>query len=94
MTDLAGELVSLIVDEVGAHDGELVDEETDLLLTGIVDSLGVVQIVGWLEDRLEISIDPGHVTLEHFQTVGRMVRYVGDHHGVRPSGVRPSDAAM
>jgi acyl carrier protein len=82
MTDWPTELVALIVDEVGVHDGEPVDAETDLLLTGIVDSLGVVQIVGWLEDRLGISIDPGDVTLENFQTVGRMVRYVTDRHGV------------
>lgn len=82
MTRLAAELVALIVDEVGVHDGEPVDAETDLLLTGIVDSLGVVQIVGWLEDRLGIAIDPGDVTLENFQTVQRMVSYVADRHGV------------
>ena len=83
MTGLGAELVALIVDEVGASDGEPVDEATDLLLTGIVDSLGVVQIVGWLEDRLDITIDPGDVTLEHFQTVERMVRYVAQRHGVQ-----------
>lgn len=82
MTDLASELVSLIVEEVGVVDGEAVDADTDLLLTGIVDSLGVVQIVAWLEDRLGISIDPADVTLEHFQTVGRMVAYVREDHGV------------
>jgi acyl carrier protein len=83
VTGLAAELVALIVDEVGAPDGEPVDAETDLLLTGIVDSLGVVQIVGWLEDRLGIMIDAADVTLEHFQTVERMVRYVSDRHGVQ-----------
>ena len=79
---MATDLVGLIVDEVGVHDGEPVNPETDLLLTGIVDSLGVVQIVGWLEDRFGIAIDPGDVTLENFQTVQRMVRYLADTHGI------------
>jgi acyl carrier protein len=83
MSQLAADLVTLIVDEVGVHDEEPVDEDTDLLLTGIVDSLGVVQIVAWLEDRFAIEVDPVDVTLEHFQTVGRMVRYVADRHNIR-----------
>ena len=82
MTKLATDLVALIVDEVGVHDGEPVHAETDLLLTGIVDSLGVVQIVGWLEDRFGVAIDPGDVTLENFQTVQLMVRYLADTHGI------------
>jgi acyl carrier protein len=82
MSDLATELVALIVEEVGAVDGEPVDEGTDLLLSGIVDSLGVVQIVAWLEDRLGIAIEPADVTLEHFQTVGRMIGYLAERHGV------------
>jgi acyl carrier protein len=82
-SDLAAELVELIADEIAVHDAEPVDAETDLLLTGLVDSLGVVQIVGWLEDRLDISIEPGDVTLDNFQTVSRMVTYVTTRHGVR-----------
>ena len=82
MSQLGADLVTLIVDEVGVHDGERVDEDTDLLLTGIVDSLGVIQIVAWLEERLAITIDPVDVTLDNFQTVGRMVRYVSERHNV------------
>lgn len=82
-SDLAAELVALIADEVAVHDAEPVDTETDLLLTGLVDSLGVVQIVGWLEDRLGITIAPADVTLDHFQTVTRMVSYVSERHGVQ-----------
>ena len=53
-----------------------VEPETDLLLTGLVDSIGVVRIVTWLEDHLEIEIDPVDVVLENFQTVALMVDYV------------------
>lgn len=50
--------------------------ETDLLLTGAVDSLGVVRITQWLEDEVGLEVDPVEVTLENFQTVARMVSYV------------------
>lgn len=53
-----------------------IDLDTDLLLTGAVDSLGVIRITQWMEDELGIDVDPGDVTLENFQTVSRMVGYV------------------
>lgn len=80
MTDLAlvqTDLLALINDELSLDPALPVETDTDLLLTGQVDSLGVVQIVAWLEDRLEIEIDPADVVLEHFQTVDAMIGYVG-----------------
>lgn len=71
---LSGELIAAIVEDVTY--GEPVLPETDLLLTGLVDSLGVIQIVSWLEDHLEMEIPPGDVVLEHFQTVDLMLQYV------------------
>lgn len=71
---LAERLRAFIDDEI-ALDGDVAGD-TDLLLTGLVDSLGVVQIVGWIEDELETEIDPGDVVLEHFRSVDAMVGYL------------------
>lgn len=68
-------LLTLIRDDVSIGD-ESIDTSTDLLLTGLVDSLGVVVIVEWLEQELGIEIDPGDVVLEHFQTVDAMLAYL------------------
>ncbi len=73
--DLAGRLIQLIQSEI-ALDADDLDADTDLLLTGLVDSLGIIQIVNWIEDELDVDVDPGDVTLENFQTVARMVTYV------------------
>lgn len=63
--------------ESDVSDGsEPVVGDTDLLLTGLVDSLGVVMIVEWIEARLGMVIDPGDVVLEHFQTVDAMVAFL------------------
>ena len=48
---------------------------TDLLLTGAVDSLGVVRITQWLEDEMGFEVDPVEVTLDNFQTVDQMMVY-------------------
>jgi acyl carrier protein len=68
-------LIAFIADEV-AHLDEPIDESTDLLLTGQVDSLGVVRVVLWLETELGIEIDPLDVVLENFQSVGQMAEYL------------------
>ncbi|MFK8025629.1 MAG: acyl carrier protein [Ilumatobacter sp.] len=73
--ELTQALIAFIQDEVAIATGDIA-ADTDLLLGGFVDSLGVVVIVGWLESRLDIRIDPADVVLENFLTVGDMVRYV------------------
>ncbi|MEM9037199.1 MAG: acyl carrier protein [Actinomycetota bacterium] len=73
---LTDELVDLISAEIAVVDLDI-DADTDLLLTGAVDSLGVIRIVDWIEDRLDIDIDPADVVLENFISVAAMVGYLG-----------------
>ena len=75
MTDLAPQLITLIAEEVSTT-GQPIEADTDLLISGTVDSLGVVRIVHWLEERCGLAVDPADVTLENFQTVAAIVRYV------------------
>ncbi len=76
VTAFGDELLRMINTEVSFDPTEEITTETDLLLTGLVDSLGVVQIVAWMEDRLGIEIEPVDVVLENFQTVDRMLAFV------------------
>ena len=71
----AHELAAFIDAEVSLG-GETVEPDTDLVMTGLVDSLGVVLIVEWIEERLGISIDPADVVIEHFESVAAMVGYL------------------
>ncbi len=74
-SELRADLVSMIQSEVSLDPGVDIATDTDLLLSGLVDSLGVVQIVGWLEDRLDVQIDPVDIVLENFETVDSMVAF-------------------
>ncbi len=68
-------LLELLNEEISVDPSATIELSTDLLLTGLVDSLGVVQIVSWFEDELSVDVDPIDVTLENFQTAHRMVAF-------------------
>lgn len=75
MSEFASLLLKFVQEEVCIGDLQLAGD-TDLLLTGAVDSLGVIRITQWLEDEAGIEVDPADVTLENFQTIDRMLAYV------------------
>ncbi len=68
-------LTRFIQDEIVMDEVE-VDNDTDLLLSGAVDSLGVIRITHWMEEQTGVTVDPGDVTLENFQTVAKMTAYL------------------
>lgn len=68
-------LTRFIQDEIVMDEVD-VDGDTDLLLSGAVDSLGVIRITHWMEEETGVSVDPGDVTLENFQTVSKMTAYL------------------
>ena len=67
-------LTTFIVDEVATAE-EPVRGDTDLLLSGLVDSLGVVMVSDWIQEQLAIEIDPIDIVLENFESVDAMVEY-------------------
>jgi acyl carrier protein len=73
---LQEDLLAFINADVSLDRSAAIVADTDLLLTALVDSLGVVEIVGWLQERSGVTIDPMDVVLENFQTVERMLALV------------------
>ena len=72
--ELGKRLIDYIEREVALED-DPIDLDTDLLLSGLVDSMGVIMVVNWMSDELGIGIDAVDVVLENFQTVRAMVSY-------------------
>jgi acyl carrier protein len=71
------ELLAFVNTHVNLDPSVEIVGDTDLLLTGLVDSVGVIEIVGWLQDEAGIDIDPMDVVLDNFQTVDAMTAFVG-----------------
>ena len=72
---LADDLLTYIAAEITLDPDAVFDAATDLLATGLVDSLGVIEVVDWLEARFGGEIDPGDVVLENFHSVQAMVDF-------------------
>lgn len=66
-----------IAGELAGQPTLIIGDDEDLLLSGLVDSLGVVRLIAFLEEQTGLSIPPGEITIENFGTVGAMVAYLG-----------------
>lgn len=65
------------------------DEETPLLRSGVVDSVGVIELVGYLERTFACTIPEGKITEENFGTLGAIGRFVARGGSAAPAqGVR------
>jgi len=47
-----------------------------LLSSGIVDSFGVLELIAFLEDTFEVTIDPSRLEMGELETVNRIVALV------------------
>jgi acyl carrier protein len=56
--------------------GKDVDDGDDLLLTGLVDSLGVMRLINHLEQQYSIDIPPEDVTIENFTNIEAISSYL------------------
>lgn len=50
--------------------------DDNLLLSGLIDSLGVMQLVKHIEVENDIKVAPGEVTLKNFKTINAIVDFV------------------
>lgn len=50
--------------------------QDNLLDTGTIDSLGILQIVAFIEERMEIEIPPEDVVYENFYSVAALTNYL------------------
>ncbi len=52
------------------------DDDTSFLESGIVDSMGVMELVSFVGSAFAIQVDPLDITLENFDSVGRLAAYI------------------
>jgi acyl carrier protein len=68
----------------GAAPDEL-DENVSFLDSGIVDSTGVMELVGFLEDRFGITVEDAELTPENLDSISRLCGYLQSK-GIAPGG--------
>jgi acyl carrier protein len=65
---VANFLPDMTVDQLGAG--------YDLLANGVIDSLGLLRLISWLEERFQTTIDDAEVAPENFRTVAAICRFL------------------
>jgi acyl carrier protein len=79
------EIEELIVDFVrtelaGEQDIEL-DSDENLLMSGVVDSVGIVRLIAHLKRELGVTVPPGDLVPANFRTVRIMATYMQGRQG-------------
>jgi acyl carrier protein len=74
--EVSGRIKGFIKDEILFEDtsAELADDTP--LLNGVIDSLGLMQLVAFLEEEFDVEIDDADMTADHFRTVGDIEQLV------------------
>ena len=70
------ELTTFIKQEILHGRAVPLGEEDDLLSAGVIDSLGILRMVAFMEEQLGVKVPDEDVVFENFQSIGAMARYV------------------
>ena len=69
-------LLDYIKKELAVGSKRNIQMEDDLLSAGIIDSLGVLQLVAFIEEQFNIQMPDEDVVLENFQSVNSLANYL------------------
>lgn len=50
--------------------------DTELFSTGMLDSVSMVGLISFVEEKGDVHVQPGDVTLENFDTIDAILEYV------------------
>lgn len=73
--DIKATLDQFICTELLDEGGGL-DYDENLLSDGMVDSLGMLRLVGYIESSYGISVPPEHFVIENFRTINVLGDYL------------------
>ncbi len=72
------EIITAYINEeiLGGAQAVEVNAEDDLLGSGLLDSLGMMALVAFIEQRFNTKIPPQDMTIENFQTIQSISNYL------------------
>ncbi len=74
----------ILLTDIAAGSGKKsLGPEEDLLEHGLLDSMGIMRLILYLEENFGIKIEDDEIVPENFQTLNSMVAYVEKKGGAR-----------
>lgn len=64
--DIEEKIVNFIRDELG---GDVKDKNQDLLKSGVIDSFNMIQLIQFIEESFEVSIDMEEIDFDTFKSI-------------------------
>lgn len=61
--------------------GTAVSDEDELLIDGIVDSIGVTRLIGFIDSAFAVKVPARDVTIDNFRTIAVIAAYVAARQG-------------
>lgn len=66
--------------------GDDLTTDYDLVATGVIDSLGLLKLIAWLEERFELPIDDIELDPDSFRTIDAIDAFIARAHEPAPAG--------
>jgi len=74
---MQNKIIAYIKTELHGGDTTLdIDPEDDLLGSGLVESMGMMRLIQYVEEEFEVTVEPQDMTIENFMTVAAMVEFI------------------
>jgi acyl carrier protein len=75
--DTANAIERFIIDELLMSDGRMkLDHDQSLISSGVIDSLGILRLIAFVEERFGIQVDDEEVISENFETINIIKDFV------------------
>jgi acyl carrier protein len=74
--EVAQKLKHFIATELMYADDDALSSDEPLLGSGIVDSLGIMRLVSYIEEEFGVVVPEDQLIPDHFQTVTRLAAFV------------------
>jgi len=79
--DIADKVRSFIKENFYAAGSTEIADDASLLDMGIVDSTGILEVVAFLEEQFEITVDDAEMLPENLDSIENIVAFVGRKQG-------------
>ena len=76
MAEISDRIKDFIASELLFEDSSASLSEDTPLLAGVIDSLGLMQLISYIEEEFDVAIDDSEVTASNFRTVADIERLV------------------
>lgn len=77
MQDVQQRVKQFVVENFYVSDPSEVGDDTSLITTGLVDSTGMLEVIGFLESEFGIRIRDQEMVPDNLETIGRITAFVG-----------------